>query len=585
MRLKSFLLLPLLLLAACGQQRQEAVDAEGNYTLTDKATKPYLLIPATYSAGRDGMSQMQLEVAGAPVFEFPQTIAVAKDRIDYCVPVDLSAYKGKPFKLTLTGVAQDSPVLGKIAQSDNMGFDPDEPFRMVYHFTPAFGWNNDPNGLFYKDGVWHMSYQHNPYSVSWGNMSWGHATSKDLIHWEHHGDILRPDELGAIFSGSAVIDHDNTAGFGKDAIVAIYTSDRNGERQSIAYSTDGGYTYTKYEGNPVIPDNPNSRNFRDPKVYWIGGQWVMVLSVNQVVEFYGSPDLKNWTLLSAFGEGIGSHLSVWECPDLRKFTYEGKEKWVLFVNLGRDPNGANNVQYFIGDFDGKNFTADPLPYPLWLDQGVNQYAGVTFAEAPDDRTVFIAWLTSSSFMGNSAPATKYFSGGMTLPRELCIKSNGVHPYVASVPSPEVFAARGRSSALALSSDGDKATIPGASTGAYEIDLTLVPSGMNPFGFVLSNGKGEKVTYTFDPAKGVLLTDRSESGLQSFGRNVANPIVSRMIGRSEYQVRLFVDRMTSEMFINDGDMVATNCVFPEEYYDTVEVFGPASVRDAVCYEMK
>ena len=585
MKLHSFLVLPLLLLAACGPQRQEAVDAEGNYTLTDKVTKRYLLIPATYSAGRDGMSQMEIEIAGEPLFEYPQTLSPAKTQVDYCVPVDLGDYKGKPFTLKLTGIAQDSPIIGNIQFSDDMGFEYDEHFRMVYHFTPDFGWNNDPNGLFYKDGLWHMSYQHNPYSIAWGNMSWGHSTSKDLLHWDHHGDILRPDELGAIFSGSAVIDHDNTAGFGKDAVVAIYTSDRQGERQSIAYSTDGGYTYTKYEGNPVIPDNPNSRNFRDPKVYWIGGQWVMVLSVNQVVEFYGSPDLKHWTLLSNFGEGIGSHLSVWECPDLRKFTYEGKEKWVLFVTIGRDPNGANNTQYFIGDFDGKKFTADPLPYPLWVDQGVNQYAGVTFAEAPDNRTVFIAWLTSSTFPGSEVPATKNFTGGMTLPHDLFLKNNGKHTVLASVPSPEVFAGRKGAANLALAKAGEKVSIPGASTGAYEIDMTFVPSGRKPFGFILSNGKGERVVYTFDPAKGTLETDRSESGLQAFARNVANPIVSRVPVRNEYKVSLFIDRMTSEMFINDGDAVVTNCVFPEAYYDTVELFGTASVKDAICYEMK
>ena len=585
MRLKPILFLSLLLVAGCGSQRQETIDSEGNFTLTDKVTKRYMLIPATYTAARGGMSEMDIQIDGKSLFEYPQTIAPAREQTDYLVPVDLKAYKGRKVTLKLSGIAEGSPVIGGIQFSDENGVDYDEPYRMVYHFTPEFGWNNDPNGLFYKDGLWHMSYQHNPYSVSWGNMSWGHSTSKDLLHWEHHGDILRPDEIGAIFSGSAVIDHDNTAGFGKDAVVAIYTSDRQGERQSIAYSTDGGYTYTKFEGNPVIPDHPTSRNFRDPKVYWIGGQWVMVLSVNQVVEFYGSPDLKNWTLLSDFGEGIGSHLSVWECPDLRKFTYEGKEKWVLFVTIGRDPNGANNTQYFIGDFDGTKFTADPLPYPLWVDQGVNQYAGVTWAEAPDNRTVFIAWLTSSTFPGSEKPATRYFTGGMTLPHDMFLKSNGVHPILASVPSPEVYAGRGAAQALQLGKDGDKVSIPGAQTGAYELDLTFVPTGKKPFGFVLSNSKGEKVTYTFDPAQGILTTDRAESGLQAFARNVGNPIISQIPGRSEYKVQLFIDRMVSEMFVNDGDAVATNCVFPSEYYGTVEVFGAASVKDAVCYPMK
>lgn len=461
--------------------------------------------------------------------------------------------------------------------------DYNEPLRMVYHFTPVFGWNNDPNGLFYRDGLWHMYFQHNPYSVFWGNMTWGHATSTDLIHWTQHDNVLKPDELGAIFSGSAVIDADNTAGFGKDAVVAIYTSDRRGERQSIAYSTDNGFSFTKYEGNPVLPDNPESRDFRDPKVYWIAGQWVMALSVQQVVHFYGSPDLKHWRLLSTFGEGIGSHKSVWECPDLRKFEYQGKEKWVLFVTIGQGPNGANNTQYFIGNFDGERFTADPLPYPLWVDQGVNQYAGVTYANAPDDRTIFVAWLTSSAF-SSTMPATKYFTGGMTLPHELSLKSNGKHPILASVPAPEVYAARGKASGLSLSA-GQKSVIPGSENGAYEIDITFTPAGKEPFGFILSNDEGEKVVYTFKPSEGVLVTDRSQSGLQAFPDNVAAAPVSVIPVRDSYKIQLFYDRMVSEMFINDGDAVVTNCVYPSAYYNQIELFGGAKASDITAFEMK
>ncbi|MBR5736363.1 MAG: GH32 C-terminal domain-containing protein [Bacteroidales bacterium] len=568
------------LAVSCRPAIQESLDAEGNYAATFKANKHYILIPSSYT-GKP--SKMNLVVDAANVFEFVQDVTVAKDTVDYWIPVDVSPYAGQEVTLRLTGVEESDPVYGGVKLSDTIDMDYDEPLRMVYHFTPAFGWNNDPNGLFYKDGVWHMYFQHNPYSVFWGNMTWGHATSEDLIHWTQHDNVLKPDPLGAIFSGSAVVDKDNTAGFGEDAVIAIYTSDRNGERQSIAYSTDGGYTFTKYGGNPVLPDNPASRDFRDPKVYWIGGQWVMAVSVRQVVEFYGSPDLRNWHLLSSFGEGIGSHRSVWECPDLRKFEYGGKEKWVLFVTIGQDPNHANNTQYFIGDFDGKRFTADPLPYPLWLDQGVNQYAGQSYFNAPDDRTVFIAWLTSSAF-SSTMPATKYFTGGMTLPRELSLKSNGRHPILASVPAPEVFAARGKASSLSLKA-GDRTVIPGGAMGAYEIDLTFTPSGQDPFGFILSNDAGERVVYTFRPSEGVLLTDRSQSGLQAFPKEVASPVVSVIPVRDYYKVQLFYDRMVSEMFVNDGDAVITNCVYPSAYYDHVEVFGGAALRDVMSYEMK
>ena len=574
------LLLCALLAVSCGPAVQESVDADGNYSATFKAGKHYILLPSSYSGKA---SKMDLLVDGASVFEFDQDVTLAKDAIDYWIPVDLSPYKGRKVTLLLSGVAESDPVYGGVKLSDEIDMDYDEPLRMVYHFTPRFGWNNDPNGLFYKDGVWHMYFQHNPYSVFWGNMTWGHATSKDLMHWTQHENVLHPDKLGAIFSGSAVIDKDNTAGFGKDAVVAIYTSDRNGERQSIAYSNDGGYTFTKYDRNPVIPDNPASRDFRDPKVYWIGGQWVMAISVRQVVEFYGSPDLKNWHLLSSFGEGIGSHRSVWECPDLRKFEYEGREKWVLFVTIGNDPNHANNTQYFIGDFDGERFTADPLPYPLWVDQGVNQYAGQTYFSTPGDRTVFLAWLTSSAF-SSTVPATKFFTGGMTLPRELSLKSNGQHPILASVPAPEVYASRGKASQLQLKA-GERTVVPAGATGAYEIDLTFTPSGSEPFGFILSNGEGEKLVYTFRPSEGVMLTDRSESGLQAFPKEVASPVVSVIPVRDSYKVQIFYDRMVSEMFVNDGDAVVTNCVYPSAYYDHVEVFGGAALSDVMSYEMK
>ncbi|MBO4656841.1 MAG: GH32 C-terminal domain-containing protein [Bacteroidales bacterium] len=577
-------LMPLLCLmlaaVSCGPAIQESIDGDGNYAATLKAKKTYILIPSSYSGKA---SRMDLEADGASVFEYVQDVTLAKDAVDYWIPVDVSACKGREVTLRLTGVSQTDPVYGGLRLSDTIDMDYDEPLRMVYHFTPLFGWNNDPNGLFYRDGVWHMYFQHNPYSVFWGNMTWGHATSKDLIHWKQHDNVLHPDPLGAIFSGSAVVDKDNTAGFGKDAVVAIYTSDRKGERQSIAYSTDDGYTFTKYSGNPVLADNPATSDFRDPKVYWIGGQWVMAISARQQVEFYGSPDLKNWRLLSRFGEGIGSHRSVWECPDLRKFEYEGKEKWVLFVTIGQDPNHANNTQYFIGDFDGERFTADPLPYPLWVDQGVNQYAGQTYFNAPDGRTVFLAWLTSSAF-SSTMPATKFFTGGMTLPRELSLKSNGRHLTVASVPSPEVFAARGKASSLPLKA-GERALIPGSADGAYEIDFNFTPAGVEPFGFILSNDAGEKVVYTFKPAEGILETDRTASGLQAFPREVASPVVSVIPVRDSYKVQLFYDRMVSEMFVNDGDAVATNCIYPSAYYDHVEVFGGAALSDVMSYTMK
>ena len=549
------------------------------YKVTLKADKKYILIPA---ANNGSNSRLSVNVGGENILGLAQSAKPAADRIDYYIPVNVEKYAGQQVEVVLTGVKTTDAVYGAICTSDDTKNVIDEQFRPLVHFAPQFGWTNDPNGMVRTpNGEWHLSLQYNPYGTSHGNMHWGLSVSNDLMHWNDAPAIIAPDELGSIFSGSAVVDHNNTSGFGKDAIVAIYTSAGQGQRQSIAYSTDGGYTFTKYDKNPVLAD-PEQRDFRDPKVSWVKDQWVMVLAVGQVVRFYGSPDLKSWTLLSEFGEGIGSHASVWECPDLFKLNYNGEEKWVLFVSI-TGPNNANNVQYFVGDFDGKEFHADPLPYPLFVDGGVNQYASVTWGNAPDNRRVFLGWLTSSSF-GQGEPVTKYYAGGMTLPRELSLKSNGKHVILASTPSPEIYKARYDAKDLALEATAE-AEISTSYEGAYEVDLTLKPTGKGQFGFTLSNAKGEEVVYTFDPAAGKIYTDRSNSGINAFSPRVSSPIESVLPVRDEYKVELFIDKTSSEMFINDGDVVITNCVFPTEYYNKIKVFGATSAKDSKVYGIK
>ena len=243
-----------------------------------------------------------------------------------------------------------------------------EQYRPQIHFSAKRNWINDPNGLVYFDGEYHLFYQHNPLGPEWGNMSWGHAISTDLIHWKQLNVALMPDDLGDIFSGCAVIDKNNTAGFGNNAMVAIYTSAGKVQSQSIAYSTDKGRTFTKYSANPALA-NPGIADFRDPKVFWHNesNQWIMSLATNQTISFYGSANLKSWKRLSEFGNGIGSHGGVWECPDLFPLTTVNGRKWELLVSNSGAPNGGTGTQYFIGNFDGTNFTAEDAPYPLWLD--------------------------------------------------------------------------------------------------------------------------------------------------------------------------------------------------------------------------
>ena len=228
---------------------------------------------------------------------------------------------------------------------------------------------NDPNGMVYADGVYHLFYQYNPQGNDWGNMSWGHATSSDMIHWKEQSVALTRDDLGDIFSGSAIIDKDNTAGFGANAMVALYTSASNDgkQQQSIAYSTDGGKNFTKYNANPVIRNNDD--NLRDPKVFWHEGskKWVMALAKGWLrgIEFYGSTDLKTWNHLSTFVVDLPGRPSLqWECPDLMQMG----DKWVLIVSV--NPGGpimGSGTMYFVGDFDGTTFKADNLEYPLWRD--------------------------------------------------------------------------------------------------------------------------------------------------------------------------------------------------------------------------
>ncbi len=369
-------------------QRQPLGD--GHNLIRLAKDKRYLMLPMQDSAPE---ARLRFVNGNSEVNTF--NVRLAHTQVDYTLPLDL-AELGDLSALYALGVPDTALVWSQIRQSDSATIEPG-PYRPIYHFDPRQGWMNDPNGMFYLDGVYHLYYQANPYGSTWGNLSWGHATSRDLVRWEQQPTALLPDVHGLIFSGSSVVDKDNTAGFGPNAVIAFYTSARERQTQSIAYSTDGGYTFTKYAGNPVLA-MPYA-DFRDPKVIWHEGsrRWVMILDEGQEMQFYTSENLLSWRYASSFGEGYGAHGGVWECPDLIEMPVKGttQKRWVLLCNINPGgPNGGSATQYFVGDFDGERFTTDsPKAMTKWLDYGKDHYAMVSWFNAPGAPTA-IAWMSN-----------------------------------------------------------------------------------------------------------------------------------------------------------------------------------------------
>ena len=340
-----FSILVALIAISLGCNSQKKTSSE-DLTLDFQVDSSYILLPVEESAPEVKLKVVYPVQNDQPTFD----VHLAQNKIDYWVPLDVKKYKGQKLSLKFPDLKESTLGTNEIKQSDRFNFDYNETYRPQFHFTPQYGWMNDPNGMVYLDGEYHLFYQYNPFGSMWGNMHWGHAVSTDMVSWTYLPIAITPDSLGTIFSGSAVVDINNTAGFGKNTIVAIFTSNGKTQRQSIAYSTDKGRTFTKYTGNPVLP-NPGITDFRDPKVSWneVSNQWIMTLATKQTITFFGSRDLKKWTKLSEFGQGLGSHAGVWECPDLFPLKYQGNTKWVLTVSINPGgPNGGSATQYFIG---------------------------------------------------------------------------------------------------------------------------------------------------------------------------------------------------------------------------------------------
>lgn len=501
-------------------------------------------------------------------------VRLARERVDSYVPFVLSAYKGQHISIDIQGVPENALCWKELKMSDSFDMTNKEMFRPVYHHTPVYGWMNDPNGMFYKDGVYHLYFQYNPYGSVWGNMHWGHSTSTDLMHWKFEGCAIVPDAWGAIFSGSCVVDHENTAGFGKEAVVAFYTSAKatpwgDVQSQSMAYSLDNGKTFTKYEGNPILTSS--EKDFRDPKVFWYapGKHWVMMLAVGQHMEIYSSVNLKEWKKESEFGAMQGAHGGVWECPDLVEIPVEGtrEKKWVLICNLNPGgPFGGSAAQYFVGSFDGKKFVNESPTQTKWMDWGKDNYATVTWNNAPDGRCIALGWMSNWQY-ANNVPTRQYRSAN-TLARDLTLYREGQELYLKSTPSSEVKKARGKKVSIPsfkVSEKHEMVNLFEEKQGAYEVEIVIQNAGASKIAFSLLNDKGEKVSMYYDLNRKQFVMDRSESGKVDFSKDFPAVTVAPANVDKELTLRLFVDRSSIEAFGEDGKFVMTNLVFPSQPY--------------------
>jgi fructan beta-fructosidase len=466
----------------------------------------------------------------------------------------------------------------------------------LYHFTPPAGWLNDPNGMVYENGEYHLFYQHHPASLIWGPMHWGHAVSRDLVQWEHLPIALAPDHLGAIFSGSAVVDTRDSAGFGAGALVAAFTyAADHSQTQGLAFSTDHGRSWAKYAGNPVLLPEDGRVDFRDPKVFWYSqggaGHWVMVLSAGDSVWLYCSPDLKNWTRTSVFGLGYGSHGGVWETPDLFELPVDGgpDTRWVLVVGiLAGAPAGGSGVQYFVGDFDGATFTCDDPPERvLWADLGADFYAPQSWSNAPGGRRVWLAWMNNWSY-ARAVPATTW-RGSMTVPRDLALARAPEGLRLIQRPSPELARLRRaqRSWSDQTIADGELA-LEGLRGDVLEIVAVfgVEAAAAERFGVQVRAGEQERTTIGYDARRGELYVDRENAGLSAPG--FALPQVAPLaLEDRPLTLQIFVDRTSVEVFANDGRVVLTSQIFPSAGSDGVALFsagGTARLLALDVYEL-
>ena len=538
-----------------------------------KVEKKYLLLPVQE---REEIATIKVLVDNQQVKTLNVKLAV--DKVDYFVPLLIADEKintkmGDELLLDVkfhgdrrfTGAMKDFLCWREMKQSDTFDTKNCEKFRPQYHHTPLYGWMNDPNGMFYKDGVYHLFYQWNPYGSQWENMTWGHSTSRDLIHWEAQPTAIEPDALGSIFSGSCVVDKKN------NRVVAFYTSAGEKQTQSMAISTDGGKTFEKFKGNPVLVSK--EEDFRDPKCFWNPEiqKWNLILAVGQEMRIYSSTNLTDWTYESSFGQSvnkltdevteIGCHDGVWECPDLIKLQVRGtdKQKWLLICNINPGgPYGGSATQYFVGNFDGHKFTCEHQD-TRWMDYGKDHYATVTFDNAPDGRHIALAWMSNWQY-ANQVP-TKQFRSANSVPRDLDLFEYNGQTYCGVTPSRELNALRGQV----------VKKLPQA--GEIVVDVKSSTE------ITLSNALGEQVVMSYDAQKHTFSMDRTRS-YASFSENFPCVTTAPVYGDIK-QLRIFIDNSSIEAFDAEGRLSMTNLVFPQVPYNNIKVTG----GKATMYEIK
>ena len=516
-------------------------------------------------------------------------------------------FKGLIFFLTIVITGCNNTPSVEVKETSAVKVYYQESHRPQFHFSPEANWMNDPNGMFYYKGKYHLFYQYYPDSTVWGPMHWGHAASTDLVHWEHLPIALYPDSIGLIFSGGAVVDHLNTSKLGtatNPPIVASFTHHnmagekagrKDFQHQSIAYSLDEGNEWIKYKDNPVIRNTEKIKDFRDPKVVWHekSQQWILVIAAYDKAKFYASKNLIDWKFISDFG--IEGDNRLWECPDLFPMKVEGseEEKWVLIVSIQKEaPNGGTASSYFVGDFDGQKFKADSKNQK-WLDWGTDNYAFVTWNNIPkeDGRTIGIGWMSNWQY-AQILPTEKWRSA-MTLPRELSLKKLASDYVLYSQPIKELQKIRGKNKSFnSLNINGKKALDYSFDPSQSETIMTvnLQETKANTFGIKLENEVGENVLIAFNKKNGILEVDRTNSNKKKFSKEFYNKVHTAPINleKEELKIQLFIDAASLEIFINDGELNFTDIFFPSSKFNKISLFandGKLDIEDATAYELK
>ena len=473
-----------------------------------------------------------------------------------------------------------------------------EMYRPQFHFSPPSHWMNDPNGLLYENGVYHLFYQHYPEDVVWGPMHWGHAISKDLIHWENKPIALYPDEHGYIFSGSAVFDENNTSGLGtKDnpPLIAVFTyhnpkkaklRTNDHQTQGISYSLDHGMNWTMYKGNPVIRNDEKIRDFRDPKVFWHeeSSSWIMSLVAGDHLQLYRSTNLIDWEYASSFGHKQGAHGGGWECPDLFPLEVEGETHWVLLISINPGaPNGGSGTQYFIGEFDGYTFSSEQKNC-LWIDLGPDNYAGVTYNDVPNEDRIFIGWMSNWNY-ANKTPTQKWRSS-MTIPRVLSIRKTPYGNRLVNTPISKLDTiskmqpvALDQKDARQFHLQNDRNLEMMQSRIAFETELD--------FEMKWENADGNTLLISTDRQE--ILVDRSNSGRIDFDDSFTTiPIKASLTdlqNEKVHKIEVFVDHSSVEIFIDGGLVSLTVQVFPEEPFSDFSLNADKEVLDFKVYAVE